>query len=75
MALISSSSDKGSAALLQDELVVPKRKSLRLDTFPLGMDNTRIDVRLEPKLKHAIDISVIFQHGPLHAQAAVAHEQ
>jgi len=59
MAMMGSSGDKGSAALLQDELTVPKRKSLRLDTFPMGMDNTRIDVRLEPKLTHAIETSVI----------------
>ncbi len=58
MALVGSSSDKSSAVLLQDELVVPKRKSLRLDTFPRGMDNVRIDVRLEPTLASAIESRV-----------------
>ncbi len=55
MALLDSSIDKRSAAMLQDELNIPKRKSLRLDTFPRGTDNARIDVRLEPLLKAAIE--------------------
>ncbi len=55
MALMSNSGLRSSAALLQEELVVPKRKSLRLDTFPRGMDNARIDVRLDPALNSAID--------------------
>ncbi|WP_456379798.1 hypothetical protein [Thiolapillus sp.] len=55
MVLLGSSIDKRSAAMLQDELSVPKRKSLRLDTFPRGTDNARIDVRLEPLLKAAIE--------------------
>lgn len=58
MSLLGSSSDKSSAALLQDELIVPKRKSLRLDTFPSGMDNARIDVCLEPSLVAAIRANV-----------------
>ncbi len=58
MALLSGFSDKSSAALLQEELTIPKRKSLRLDTFPKGMDNSRIDVRLEPTLKSAIESEV-----------------
>ncbi len=55
MALIGNSSIRSTAALLQDELTVPKRKSLRLDTFPRGMDNARIDVDLDPALNGAID--------------------
>ncbi len=55
MALKGHSGIRSSAALLQDELLVPKRKSLRLDTFPRGMDNARIDVRLDPDLGSAID--------------------
>ena len=55
MALKGHSGIRSSAALLQDELHVPKRKSLRLDTFPRGMDNARIDVRLDPALSGAID--------------------
>ncbi|BAO43913.1 nucleotidyl cyclase domain-containing protein [Thiolapillus brandeum] len=54
MALIGNSSIRSTAALLQDELTVPKRKSLRLDTFPRGMDNVRIDVDLDPALNDAI---------------------
>jgi class 3 adenylate cyclase len=58
MALLGGFSDKSSAALLQEELSIPKRKSLRLDTFPKGMDNSRIDVRLESTLKSAIESEV-----------------
>ncbi len=58
MSLIGGSSDRSSAAFLQDELIVPKRKSLRLDTFPKGMDNVRIDVHLEPALVAAIRANV-----------------
>ncbi|WP_456414512.1 hypothetical protein [Thiolapillus sp.] len=58
MAVLGSSIDKNSAEMLQDELTVPKRKSLRLDTFPRGTDNARIDVRLEPLLKAAIEANV-----------------
>ncbi|WP_456372466.1 hypothetical protein, partial [Thiolapillus sp.] len=55
MALMGNSGIRSTAALLQDELRVPKRKSLRLDTFPRGMDNARIDVHLDPALNSAID--------------------
>jgi class 3 adenylate cyclase len=58
MALIGNSGLRSTAALLQDELIVPKRKTLRLDTFPRGMDNAHIDVRLDPALNSAIDTLV-----------------